>query len=353
MDLTDNMGLFSYSTGAAKTCDIQCRSLYRCSELSGAPRIAASLTRRLVFFLLLYFVQVQPVMAAGPVWLLMSHAGSDYQQVADAFVNRLGTEEKMRIEVRVINAEKESVILASDKDGTGPGLIVAIGSTASRLAHAAPPALPVLDILIPRLLYEQLTPAGGSRSALYIDQPFERQLNLCRLIVPDLHNLAVLYGPTSQGSDSDLRRAAQQSDINLIARHVAEGGNTNAALDQVLEDSQLMLALPDPDVFTRYTVAGLLLTAYHHAVPVIGFSAAYVKAGALAAVYSTPEQIGRDAAEMVLAAHRDTGWSLPAPRYPAYYSVAVNRQVGRSLSLKLPDETDLQRSLAHQEQAPR
>ncbi len=150
-----------------------------------------------------------------------------------------------------------------------------------------------------------------------------------------------------------MRRAAQRSGINLIAQHVAAGTNPNAALEQVLEDSQLLLALPDPDVFTRYTVAGLLLTSYHHAVPVIGFSAAYVKAGALAAVYSTPEQIGRDAAEMVLAARTDAGWTLPAPRYPTYYNVAVNRQVGRSLSLKLPDDTELHRALSHQEQAQR
>lgn len=299
--------------------------------------------------LLLCLVPVRAVTAAEPIWLLTSHAGGEYQQVADAFVQRLATAGKGRTDVRVIALENEPTARALDKVGPLPGLIVAVGGAAARLAQTIPGQQPVLNILIPRQLYEQLPPGNGAHSALYIDQPFERQLNLCRLLVPKLHNLAVLYGPTSQESDGDLRDAAQRSGIKLVAQRVAAGTNPNAALDVALDDSQLLLALPDPDVFTRYTVAGLLLTAYHHAVPVIGFSAAYVKAGALAAVYSTPEQIGRDAAEIVLASRTESGWLLPAPRYPAYFSVAVNRQVGRSLNLKLPDDSVLLQALTREE----
>ncbi len=291
--------------------------------------------------------------AADTVWLLSSGASGDYQAVVDAFMQRVAASPGPQIKVRVISTAAGTDALTVKPGTEPPALIVAIGSAAARLAQSEPHDQPVLDILIPHLLYEQLTPAGATRSALYIDQPFERQLNLCRLIVPDLHHLAVLYGPASQGSNRDLHSAAQQLDISLKTQQVMAGTNPNAALDQVLDDSQLLLALPDPDVFTRYTVTGLLLTAYHHAVPVIGFSAAYVKAGALAAVYSTPEQIGRAAAEMTLSARTDTGWTLPAPRYPAYYSVAVNRQVGRSLNLTLPDESDLQQALEQQEHVQR
>ena len=311
--------------------------------------------RRLCIGLLCCLLHTQNGMAAetraDTVWLLTSRVNGDYQDVVDAFMQRLAAAPAPQPKVRVIDAATgiDTLTLAS---GTAQSaLIVAIGSVAARLAHATPRTQPVLDILIPRLLYEQLAPVSSARSALYIDQPFKRQLNLCRLIMPDLRQLAVLYGPTSQDSDSDLRRAAERSDISLRTQHVTAGTNPNAALDQVLGNSQLLLALPDPEVFNRYTVAGLLLTAYHHAVPIIGFSAAYVKAGALAAVYSTPEQIGLDAADMVLAARTEAGWTLPAPRYPTDYKVAVNRQVGRSLNLKLPDDDDLQRALAEQEHA--
>lgn len=258
---------------------------------------------------------------------------------------------KPQIAVRVINVENQSGPLALDKEDPNPDLIVAIGSDAARLARSAPRAIPVLDILIPRLLYEQLhstTPGNEStqqHSALYIDQPLERQLNLCRLIVPNLNHVAVLYGATSQASASALETAAQQLDITLTTGNIPPGASINAKLDEILDNSQLLLALPDPDVFNRYTVSGLLLTAYHHNVPVIGFSSAYVKAGALSAVYSTPEQIGREAADAVLNAHTDKGWLLAPPRYHTNYSVALNHQVARSLNLKIPSEDELLRKL--------
>ena len=348
--------IFQSSRWTDGAYDIQSRSNRHLAQPRGkrhAHRIMLSMRKWVFSCLFLCLAPVQAILAGGQVWLLTSHTGGDYQQVADAFIRRLATTEKDHSDVRVIALENDLSSLALEKKGTSPDLIVAIGSAAARSAQTMPGNQPVLNILIPRLLYEQLAHAGSARSALYIEQPFERQLNLCRLIIPELRHLAVLYGPTSQASAGELRNAAQRSGVNLISQHVTAGTNPNAALDQVLDDSQLLLALPDPDVFTRYTVAGLLLTAYHHAVPVIGFSAAYVKAGALAAVYSTPEQIGRDAAEIVLAARTAAGWTLPAPRYPAYYNVAVNRQVGRSLSLKLPDDADLQRALAQQEQAQR
>lgn len=306
---------------------------------------------RVVVLLLCVFNTIS-ASAADMVLLLSSSANGDYPEVVSAFTQRLATAPAPQPLVKVIDAEAGTAALTATLTATPPALIVAIGSVAARLAHAAPRTQPVLDILVPRLLYAQLPVTGSAQSALYIDQPFERQLNLCRLIVPDLHRLAVLYGPDSRDYDRDLRRDARRLDIRLTTGQVAAGANPNAALDAVLDDNQLLLAVPDPTVFNRYTVAGLLLTAYHHGVPIVGFSAAYVKAGALAAVYSTPEQIGREAAEMVLAAHEGGHWTLPAPRYPSYYNVAVNRQVGRSLNLKLPDEADLERALTQQEHTP-
>ncbi len=288
---------------------------------------------------------------SADVWLLSSHASGEYREVADAFVQRLAAAPAPQPKVRVIIAGTDKDVLTQMSATDPPALVVAVGGDAARLTQTLSRMQPVLDILVPRLLYERLSPVEGARSALYIDQPITRQLKLCRLIVPGLRQLAVVYGPTSQDSDPDLRSAAKRLGINLIRQYVQAGTNPNTALDQILNDSQLLLALPDPDVFNRYTVAGLLLTAYHHAVPIIGFSASYVKAGAIAAVYSTPEQIGREAAEIVLAARSGTGWNLPAPRYPSYFTVTVNRQVGRSLNMNLPDGSDLQQSLMHQEQS--
>ena len=91
-------------------------------------------------------------------------------------------------------------------------------------------------------------------------------------------------------------------------------------------------------VVSRDTAQSLLLTTYRANIPVIAFSHAYVRAGALAAVYSTPEQIGQQTGEAILRLNQSGSWNLPKPQYPKYFSVSVNSQVARSLGLEIESE---------------
>lgn len=65
----------------------------------------------------------------------------------------------------------------------------------------------------------------------------------------------------------------------------------------------------------------------------MAFSPAYVRAGALLAVYSTPTQIGQQAG--ALARGVLLGQPLGVPQYPLQFEISVNEHVARSLGLKL------------------
>jgi ABC-type uncharacterized transport system substrate-binding protein len=117
------------------------------------------------------------------------------------------------------------------------------------------------------------------------------------------------------------------------------------ALNKVLEDNDVLLSVADPVVFNNQTIHHLLLSTYRHGVPVLGLSRAYVEAGALLAVYSTPEQIGMHISDVLLKLSSTGQWTLPAPQSPRYFSVTVNRRVASALELVLPDEAELLRKL--------
>ena len=72
------------------------------------------------------------------------------------------------------------------------------------------------------------------------------------------------------------------------------------------------------------------------------FSRAYVDAGALAAVFTTPQQVATDVVNWLngLPPGRLT---LPAPRAPESFEIAVNRQVARALGILLPSDEELLR----------
>ena len=69
------------------------------------------------------------------------------------------------------------------------------------------------------------------------------------------------------------------------------------------------------------------------------------KAGALAAVYSTPDQLGKQAAEEIIRMVKTGIWGLRKPLYPVDYSVAVNKKVARSLGFTIGEESEIRQRL--------
>lgn len=232
-------------------------------------------------------------------------------------------------------------------------LYVAAGTEATaELASLAPERGPILSVLVPRLSFEGLDAerAGGnprprSRSAIFLDQPFERQLDLIRLVLPASRRVGVALGPATSGYAAELARAGAARGLRLQPQLLAPGDNLVRELDRLLAESDALLGVVDPLVFNRANAHKILLTAYRHRVPLIGVSPAYVRAGALAAVYSTPEQIGRELGELIAQWNGTRPVELPAPRYPRYFSVTVNRQVAASLGLALAADEQLARQL--------
>ena len=114
-------------------------------------------------------------------------------------------------------------------------------------------------------------------------------------------------------------------------------------MERLVASSGVFLSLPDPIAQTPATVPPLLLMTYRAGVPVIGYSEAYLRAGAAVALYSTPEQIAQQISDTVLAFRR-TG-VLPANQILKYYTVGTNPSVLRSLGITLPAAEELENRL--------
>jgi ABC-type uncharacterized transport system substrate-binding protein len=138
--------------------------------------------------------------------------------------------------------------------------------------------------------------------------------------------------------------------MHLATATVTSEREVFPAIDRVLSEADTLLALPDPTVFNAATIPNILLAAYRREVPMLGFSPAYLKAGALLAVYSTPAQMAASAIDALKAAL--AGRPLPPPRHPREYTVAVNRHVARSLGLQIDADSELMRRMREQESAP-
>jgi hypothetical protein len=228
---------------------------------------------------------------------------------------------------------------------------VAVGVRAAESLAALPHRAPVLAVLVPRAWYlktGRLRLAEGGRrsaSAIFIDQPFDRQAQLIRLAFPELQRVGVLLSAEQGNLVGELGDALRAQRLALVQATLAEGERLIAPLENVLSEADLLLAVPDPLVFNRNTAQSLFLTSYRYRVPVLGYSRSLTRAGALLSLHSSPAQIGRQAAEWMSTALGAEQVRLPAPAHPAYFGVSINEQVARSLGFALPPEEELEKRL--------
>ncbi len=282
-----------------------------------------------------------PAFAARAVVVLSSDA-APYQEVYQAM--RAAFDDSGHDLVRVYADALPAAIPADAR------MLVAVGTTAAEALAVVPGRQPVLAVLVPRAWYARTGQArlsDGRRavSAIFLDQPFERQAQLIRLALPEVKRVGVLLSAGQSGLVDDIESALRSYKLQLV--HVSHDPDERLAmsLDTVFSESDMLLAVPDPQILNSNTAQSLFLTSYRFRVPVMGYSRSLTRAGALLSLYSSPAQVGRQAAEWLNGALSGALSRLPPASYPVYFSVSVNEQVARSLGFVLLPASELEKRL--------
>jgi len=306
--------------------------------------------RFLIFSLWLGAVAGAGVHAAPMIVIVSSEGSAAYAEAADALVGELERGGLSRLEVLQLTA-----VELAGAGPLSPKLFVALGTEAANALAKTESRIPVLCTLLPRSSFERTLLENGRKpsaqfSSLYLDQPLSRQLELIRAALPTARRVGVLWGPESQVQAPALKTLVRASALELVEATVASNELFFPSLKRVLEDADLLLAMPDPQLYNSSNIQNILLASFRAKVPLVAFSPAYVRAGALLALYVTPTQIGRQAAAIARGVLQ--GKTLSAtPLYSQDFNVAVNEHVARSLGLTL-DADALRARLRRREGAP-
>ena len=272
---------------------------------------------------------------AFPVCVISSDKAPAFQEAADSLVQEL---------VRGGMA-RQDIALLSTADLAEPGrtcadtrLIVTLGTDALRQVGSRNMKTVVMAGLIPRIAFERVLQDGSRKNpypiaALYLDQPLGRQLDLLRLAMPAARRIGVLWGPESVLQQPMLAAMLAARGLELSEGTFTEGQPLIGPLRAALLDADVLLAMADGSAFNPSTASNILLTSYRAKTPVMAFSPAYVKAGALLSVHSTATQAGVQLAAMASQFLQTN--ALPASQYPQDFSITVNEYVAHSLGLEL------------------
>lgn len=301
--------------------------------------------KRLAAFLVSVILLILPLQStAATVVLVLSESSKVYQDFAQAFSESL---QRNAAAHRLIITD---TVQLSKSTFPEAGLLVAAGSRAAEAVVEKEPSAPVLLSMVPRALYDRLKPQHARMGGVFIDQPSSRYAALVKTALPEHDMVGVLAGRDSK--DSAIRLLSAARDLRLRARseNVTEEAEIFPAMQKLFADGGVLLATPDTSVFNARTLPSILLSAFHRKVPVVGFSPAYVSAGAVLALYSSPEQLAQQTAD--LARSVLSGAGMPSAQYPRTFTVSINERVARSMGLTLDNATSIRERLERMERQP-
>ncbi|OMH39651.1 ABC transporter substrate-binding protein [Motiliproteus sp. MSK22-1] len=294
---------------------------------------------------LLFLNCVQVQAEQHRVLLLASKDLPTYQKVIQSFSDQVDT---TKAQLTIIMSPS-SLPLESLPDYD---LIVPIGTQATRSILQQQPNTSVLSTFIPHSTFDTLANTESSRkslqehrlSAIYLEQPFLRQLKLLSQIQPEVSKIGTVLGPSSASEQTNMEQAVSEMSWQLNISHLREDDNPIEVLTPVISNSDAFLAVPDRSIFNRSTAKWILLMSFRQRIPLIAYSKRYVDAGAIAAVYSTPETVGQETAAWVNR-WLTTSEGLPSPAYPEYFDISINKATARSLRLKLPSKSMIKEAM--------
>ncbi len=216
-----------------------------------------------------------------------------------------------------------------------------------RLSETAGP--PALALRVSRVQAEQRL--GNLRpsylSLLWSDPPLDRQLRLTRYLLPEAQRVGVLYAQHSHFLLEELRRAAKPMGLEIVAQAWPDLRDSRP-LQTLLQNSDVLLGIDDPQLYNSKTAKNLLLSSYARQMPVIGPNAGFVRAGALASTLSNQD----DWLAVVDRLLDQPPGRWPRALYPDHFSVVGNQQVARALGIETIDPESAALVLAEGERRP-
>jgi hypothetical protein len=180
---------------------------------------------------------------------------------------------------------------------------------------------------------------------LYMAQPYCRQIQFIKLINNKWKTIGLLNSQEKPIDTKTIQQCANKHHLETYIVKTTTKADLKINIKDVLKHSDILLALPDKNIYNSQSVKNILLTSYRHRKPVIAFSESFVTAGALASIFSDTEQISNSASELVEQYFKSGQKFKRSVNYPQAFNISINRQVFRALDLSIPDLDELKQTL--------
>jgi putative tryptophan/tyrosine transport system substrate-binding protein len=207
-----------------------------------------------------------------------------------------------------------------------PRLVVAVGDGAVSALRGIG-NVPLLAVMSVGAARGDGAASSPGRVDLFVKP--EQYLSLYKSL--GIRRVGVIYDPARSGwYVRHAKWLAKQYGVELVLREVKESRQAIAQLATLKGAVDALWVLPDLTAVGRGTLEAYFLFAQSQSVPVVSFSAAHLKLGALAVLEVDRVELGRQAGELAEQLLRGAQ-TLPQVSFPRKVSIRVNDAVARRL----------------------
>ncbi len=239
----------------------------------------------------------------------------------------------------VDQAERFKIVLANELDSQSPyqgrdKLFVSLGQAAVEAVNKLGRKSLSINAYLTLEQYNSLD--LDDQLTVLLDQPLQRYLAFCKLML-DVDSIGVIADSTPKLGQQQAK-TLKEFELVLNQYQVNPLNKLLPVLRNLLKQNDVLLMLPRQSIYNRDTLKGVLLTSYRSRKPVISYSPAHVKSGALASIYSSPEDIGRHLALLVNRSLKNQPIHDTPFQFARFYSIATNPRVARALGIHTSSE---------------
>ena len=298
--------------------------------LNPLPAIA-----RLGFFCLL----LMPTLSYSQerILVVMSSQGEIYQDFYSTLKNKLH---------KNITISQTSISAINNEKLNQHDLIIPIGYKSAKAISKYKIEIPVVYSLIPdnESLRSDIPCKKETCYKIYINQPVNRYIKLFKALFPDGKNL--VFATTKEKSKTSQRIKISSKNLHVVYKEflIQQNQNIPRTFIRNLDNNDVLLALPNSEIYNANSAKNILLSTYHANVPIIAYSKSFAKAGALISLYSSIDNVAEKTASTVNKIFNEAPLKQKE-YYPDEFTIEINSAVARSLNINIEPESVIKRKI--------
>jgi putative tryptophan/tyrosine transport system substrate-binding protein len=260
------------------------------------------------------------------VAVIMSRSIPPYREALDGFKKALPS----RIKVFEVQKEKSFTQVAEEVKAEKPDLILAIGSSALKLAidnFKKTPVVFSMVLSVPKL------PANVCGVSMML--PAEEHLKGLKLVAPSTKTIGIVYNPKNSGKRAnEFKTAAGKLGMKVAAIAIKSKKEAFSSIKLLGERVDAIWMIMDKDVVANF---GLMLTlSVQQKIPFATFSYRYVEKGALLALCPNFFSLGHQAGELAAKIQGGVSPSKFGIAFPDSFYYSYNVKTGVKIQLGIP-----------------